>query len=223
MLAGQSGAGASGEETAGAGGTSAGTGGLDSSGGDAAQPGGAPAAGGAEEPGAGGAGACDAVVEEHEIAVGVHVTTCSEIQYATNPPSSGQHYPIWADFGEYDFPLPRGFWVHNLEHGAVVVSYNCPDGCADEVAQASAWLAELAPDASCPAGPPRVLIVPDPELDVRWAASAWGFTLRAECFATEAFTDFYLAYAGAGTAPEAFVCTPGNDLRAPDADVCGAH
>jgi hypothetical protein len=187
--------------------------------------GGAPALAGAGAGGtseAGGAGACQTIVQPQTLAAGVHVAVCSELSYATNPPSSGEHYGTWADFGVYDFPLPRGYWVHNLEHGAVVVTYNCPDGCADEVAAAAAWLGGLAPDAACPAGPPRVLLVPDPELDVRWGASAWGFTARSDCFDAAAFSDFYVSHGGQLPAPEWMLCGAGVDFRADGANTCGA-
>jgi hypothetical protein len=191
--------------------------------------GGAPAAAGAGADAAGtgstdlgGAGACEPVVAEQALADGIHVAACSVIAYATNPPSSGQHYGTWADFGEYDFALPRGYWVHNLEHGAVVVTYHCPEGCDDELAAARAWLAGLAPDANCPSGTPRVLLVPDPELDVRWAASSWGFTLRSDCFDAEAFSEFYVNHAGQMPAPEWMLCGSGFDFRAEGTNTCGA-
>jgi len=184
--------------------------------------GGATTDGGSPELPSGGANECNVVVQIQAPAPGIHVTECTAIDYATNPPSSGEHYPVWADFGVYDFPLPRGFWVHNLEHGAVVVTYNCPLGCADEVAAAAAWLAQLAPDATCAPGTPRVLLVPDPKLDVRWAASSWGFALRADCFDAAAFSDFYVKHAGQPLAPEYTLCSTGFDFRAPDADTCGA-
>jgi hypothetical protein len=184
---------------------------------------GAPSDGGGPDlPNGGAPPDCAVVVQQQALAAGIHVAACSAIDYATNPPSSGEHYPIWADFGAYDFPLPRGYWVHNLEHGAVVVTYNCPLGCADEVARASAWLAQLAPDAACAAGPARALLVPDPKLDVRWAASSWGFTLRAPCFDKAEFTDFYLKHVGQPLAPEAALCGTGVDFRADGADTCGA-
>jgi hypothetical protein len=173
--------------------------------------------------GAGGATACDIQVAEQPLAAGIHVTACSDVTYATNPPSSGPHYPVWADYGVYDFALPRGFWVHNLEHGSVVVTYHCPDGCADEVAAAATWLAGLEPDPSCPSGPARVLLLPDPLLDVRWAASSWGYTLRAGCFDAAAFTSFYTAHAGKSPAPEALVCSAGADFRDPANDACGVN
>jgi hypothetical protein len=178
---------------------------------------------GAELGGAGTGGVCSAVTGAHELDAGVHVAACSEITYSTNPPSSGEHYPSWADFGVYDFPLPRGYWVHNLEHGAVVVTYNCPAGCDDDVERASAWLAQLTPDAACSTGPARVLLVPDPLLDVPWAASAWGFTLRADCFDVEAFSTFVSDHVGQPTAPEYTLCNVGVDFRADGAETCGAN
>jgi hypothetical protein len=194
--------------------------GIPSEGGSPAVAGEPAGAGGASE--GGGAGACESAVEEQALADGIHVVACSEIAYATNPPSSGPHYGTWADFGVYDFALPRGYWVHNLEHGAVVVTYHCLEACDDELAAATTWLAGLAPDAACPAGRPRVLLVPDPELDVRWAASSWGFTLRSDCFDAEAFSAFYEAHAGQMPAPEWNLCGAGFDFRADGANTCGA-
>jgi hypothetical protein len=223
-------AGAAGRPEGGAGGSSGG-GGSASLGGDASgDSGGAGAAtggvvgdagaAGSSPSGGGGGGSCEAVEQEQELAAGIHVEACSDVTYATNPPSSGSHYPIWADYGVYDFALPRGYWVHNLEHGSVVVTYNC-QGCGAEVAAAKAWLAGLEPDATCASGPPRVLLLPDPKLDVRWAASSWGFTLRSDCFDAEAFSDFYVQHAGKAPAPEAAICTTGTDFRTSGA--CGVE
>jgi hypothetical protein len=228
-VGGSSGSAGSGGSSAGddAGGSNASGRGGEASGGEAhggAENGGGGAASSAGEAGsmtvvgAGGSGECQAVEKEQTLAAGVHVTACSDITYATNPPSSGEHYPVWADYGVYDFALPRGYWMHNLEHGSVVVTYNCQD-CAAEVDAAKAWLAALEPDATCASGPPRVLLLPDPALDVRWAASSWGFTLRADCFDSEAFSDFYLKHAGQAPAPEAAICATGTDFRASGA--CG--
>jgi hypothetical protein len=56
---------------------------------------------------------------------GVHVPIGSQVEYDSNPPSSGPHYPIWAAFRVYTSPVPRPYYVHDLEHGAVVLVYNC--------------------------------------------------------------------------------------------------
>lgn len=37
--------------------------------------------------------------------------------------NSGTHRPLWAKYGSYKF-LPKQRWIHNLEHGAVVMLYH---------------------------------------------------------------------------------------------------
>src|SRR4029434_4507222 len=56
-----------------------------------------------------------------------HVPLCSPVNYPTHPPTSGRHYRDWAQYKTYSIPVPHGFTVHNLEHGAIVISYNCPE------------------------------------------------------------------------------------------------
>ncbi len=141
-----------------------------------------------------------------------HVAACSEVSY-DNPPAGGPHYPQWAAFQSFTFPVPRGFWVHDLEHGAVVYSYNCSDsaeGCPEEVARVQAMIDALPGDPACSAATPRrVVLTPDPLLDVRWGVSAWGFTLRANCVDTERFRQFYLNHFARG--PED-LCNAGTDF-----------
>jgi hypothetical protein len=148
------------------------------------------------------------VETEHALEAPLHISLCSSTSYDSNPPSSGHHYPTWAAFGEYDFALPRGFWVHNLEHGAIVVSHRCDEDCGGELEAAKLWFAGLAVDDFCAAGGagPRALMVHDPRLDTEWAASAWGYTLTGSCFEPERFTQFYLDHVGNG--PEN-VCSSG--------------
>lgn len=62
-----------------------------------------------------------------------HVPEGSAITYRTNPPASGPHYPVPKDWGVYTDPVAPGYWVHNLEHGGVVVLYDCPSGCPSVV------------------------------------------------------------------------------------------
>jgi Protein of unknown function (DUF3105) len=167
-------------------------------------------------------GVCGAVIEAHAIEGANHVAVCSHVTYATKPPSSGDHYPIWAAYRSYSSPIPDGFWVHNLEHGAVVLSYDCPSGCPGDVAAAQSWIDSLPDDPQClpDAGGPRVRVImtPDPNLDVAFAASAWGWTLRANCFDPAAFAAFAQAHYGQG--PEVN-CAEGQDLSLGFQDGCG--
>ena len=53
-----------------------------------------------------------------------HVPEGQTVQYNTTPPTSGDHWPRWANCGFYQQGLPDELIVHNLEHGHIVVSYN---------------------------------------------------------------------------------------------------
>ena len=139
-----------------------------------------------------------------------HVTECSAITYAMNPPVYGDHYPHWAAYKSYSFPVPLGFLVHGLEHGAVELLYNCPQGCKDEVAVAQAFLDALPQDPRCTvAVKHQTLLSPDPTLPSRWAAVAWGHSLTADCFDGASFRRFYDANVGQG--PED-ICGDGADI-----------
>jgi hypothetical protein len=156
-------------------------------------------------------GACNVVPKSATGLTQLHHTACSPLDYPDNPPIGGDHYSVWAAFQSYSFAVPRGFWVHDLEHGAVVFSYNCPDGCVDEVAAVQALIDALPSDPLCEGMgvPRRVVLTPDPLLDVRWGLSAWGHTLRADCVDAERFQQFYLNHFGLG--PER-LCNPGSDF-----------
>ncbi|XP_063930790.1 uncharacterized protein LOC135142906 [Zophobas morio] len=58
----------------------------------------------------------------------LHKCMSDPIDYNVVIPTFGTHRPLWAKYGEYTF-LPRQRWVHNLEHGAVVMLYH---PCADK-------------------------------------------------------------------------------------------
>jgi hypothetical protein len=154
---------------------------------------------------------CGAVIEQQPVALGAHLPDCKYIDYATNPPSSGDHYATWIAHKTYSVPIPRGYVVHNLEHAATVIWYNCPGGCEAEIAAAQKFIDELPVDPLCPTSGPkrRVLMVPDPQLTTKWAASTWGWTLRAACFDRAAFAEFVSLHYGQG--PENF-CSDGIDL-----------
>jgi hypothetical protein len=136
---------------------------------------------------------------------------CDPVAYTTVPPSSGTHYPTWPAYKTYLTPVPWGFLVHGLEHGAVVIVYNCPAGCAAEVAAAQAWIDGLPGETACGGARPRLVLAPDPTLDVRWAATSWTWTLRACSFDQAMFNQFFTDHYGAGLE---VICSGGPDLSA---------
>jgi len=54
-----------------------------------------------------------------------HVTDIFDIEYDSNPPTSGKHFPMWAKKGMYDRLISDGYLIHSLEHGYVIISYDC--------------------------------------------------------------------------------------------------
>jgi len=100
-----------------------------------------------------------------------HVDVGTDIDWLTDPPQSGPHFPSWEAWGEHMEPVERGYWVHNLEHGGIVLLYNCPDGCEADLEVLRA-VVTARPDA-------RLLLTPDANLqDTRFAAASWTWVHR---------------------------------------------
>lgn len=169
------------------------------------------------------AGTCGVTTRKYDVGYAIHVEQGTPLTYVSNPPCGGNHYPIWAMFRSHPKPLPRGNWIHNLEHGGIVFTYRCPSraACPEIAAQLEALAASLPVDPLCEAPiRNRVVITPDPDLPegVTVAASAWGYTLVARCVDPTLFTAFYKEHVGRAT--ENF-CTDGAYLGDDDAGVVG--
>lgn len=54
-----------------------------------------------------------------------HIPVGEKVEYNSNPPTSGSHFADWIRSGVYETPKEDGYLVHSLEHGYVVMSYNC--------------------------------------------------------------------------------------------------
>lgn len=54
-----------------------------------------------------------------------HVPVGTKVEYNSNPPTSGNHYEEWVRAGVFDRPQEDGYLIHSLEHGYVIISYNC--------------------------------------------------------------------------------------------------
>ncbi|MCB9760334.1 MAG: DUF3105 domain-containing protein [Alphaproteobacteria bacterium] len=136
-----------------------------------------------------------------------HVT--DPVDYADPPPTSGPHNPCWLEPGVYTEEPPDERWVHTMEHGAVVYLYNCPDGCADEVAQLEALHQE---------DTQRTLVAPYSLMTSRFAAVAWQNRLLADCLEAERFRQFHNEHVD--NAPESTTAPPPEGCH--DADDTGA-
>lgn len=54
-----------------------------------------------------------------------HISDIGGVTYNSNPPTSGPHFEAWAKRGAYPYALSDGYLLHSLEHGYIVLSYNC--------------------------------------------------------------------------------------------------
>lgn len=156
-------------------------------------------------------GACDGMLTIESDTSAEHVDTGTEISWTNNPPTSGPHYPIWAAWDREYTQLPRGYYVHNAEHGGIVLLYRCDAGCPDVVAQLLDTARRMAPDPLCTSPiTKRVIVAPDPLLPdgVQVAAVAWNHAYTASCY--DSYIDTF-ARAHYAKAPENF-CGDGTSL-----------
>jgi hypothetical protein len=117
-----------------------------------------------------------------------------KFKYNSNPPTSGPHDLVWTKKGVYDKPQGDGHLIHSLEHGYVIISYNCQLGKLEvgsqklEVGTQSAQT-----DKDCLGFVNKVkvrvekdswklILVPRLNLDTNFALTAW---TRIEKFKTE--------------------------------------
>jgi len=54
-----------------------------------------------------------------------HVTDIAGVNYNSNPPTSGPHFAVWAKPGTYDRLISDGYLIHSMEHGYVIIWYDC--------------------------------------------------------------------------------------------------
>lgn len=134
------------------------------------------------------------------------------ITWTSCPPASGRHYE--APNG----PVPGGIygpgeearapgWVHNFEHGAIALLYNCDlaaDMCTDTGQKTLEDLLARWPDSpicKIPPGGLSPVIAPFKDMPYPFAAIVWDMVLPLQTLDEAAIFQFYAAY-GERFAPE---------------------
>lgn len=143
---------------------------------------------------------CDLDIEENLADEGqFHAPEGTGLVFATNPPNSGTHYPVWGKWGEHSEILGRGYYVHNMEHGAVVLLYRCDTPCPDTIAQLEQIMNSQPADDICFGTiKNRMILTQDPLLDVPVAAAAWRNIYRAPCVDAPSLNAFVKKHYGNG-------------------------
>lgn len=133
-----------------------------------------------------------------------HVAPGDKVTYAVCPPASGKHInqepqgPIPPKlYGPDEKPVPNG-WVHNLEHGGLVLLYSCDKGPCDAslTSQLQAFASQVPATAICkiPPGDVTPVIARFEQMPTRFAALLWDRALYLDTLDTKQIDDFYLRY-----------------------------
>ena len=145
-----------------------------------------------------------------------HVPTGSKVTYTYCAPASGSHYaqpaaPIAARvYGPGDNVIPQG-WIHNLEHGALVVLYQgsstgaTPDGQAQLKAFYDAFPAS--PVCQKPKGEIGPVIARFDQMNTPFQAIVWGRVLPLQTFDQATILAFWNQW-GERTNPEKQCAVP---------------
>ncbi|MBK9072914.1 MAG: DUF3105 domain-containing protein [Myxococcales bacterium] len=150
------------------------------------------------------AGTCG-FIEQFQTLPSPHSDDVDPAAWNSNPPTSGPHSPAWAGWNRAYENLPRVHWVHNLEHGGVVLAYRCDEPCPDVVQGLKDVILATPDDEACAAPVHhRLLLVHDPALpvDVQVAAVAWGVHYTATCLDAPTMAEFIADHYD--RAPESF-------------------
>jgi len=132
----------------------------------------------------------------------VPVMTSEHVPTDSDPPTSGPHYAEEARAGFFDsniYKYPAGYLVHNLEHGYIILWYNCTQlddaGCASLKSDMKSWMAEVDNF--------KVIAYPWDSSDVPLVMTSWGRILKMQTFAVAQARAFYEANLNRAPEPDA--------------------
>jgi hypothetical protein len=105
--------------------------------------------------------------------------------YNTDPPTSGPHFEGHVEQKISNQPIPKEIQVHELEHGGVLIQYNCKS-CDDLIAK----LEKHARSSE------HVIMAPYPGMDAKIALTAWGKLAKLNEYDEKIITEFIKVNAG---------------------------
>lgn len=124
--------------------------------------------------------------------------------YNSDPPSSGWHYSdsgaptLW---GVYTQEVQDEVFLHNEEHGGVVITYNPTLLPADQVKKLQALFAP--PYADSHFNPTKAIVTPRSKDTHPIELAAWTYTLNLDSYNQATLEKFYLQHVGQSPEPSA--------------------
>jgi Protein of unknown function (DUF3105) len=135
-----------------------------------------------------------------------HIDPSTQWTYKFYPPTSGPHYSVAGSapvpWGTVD-TLVEGQFVHNLEHGGIVILYNCPSGtdCTSLKNSLTDYVQKLVP-LEPTYGEPKIIMTPYSHgMTKKVALVAWHYIEFLDSYDQNAITQFYENHVDQG--PEA--------------------
>ena len=126
-----------------------------------------------------------------------HVPDGTAITPKHEPPSSGNHYASPVAAGAYPTELPSGNWVHNLEHGYIVVVYRCSGAeCSDLATQAKSVFNALPKEAKF--NEVKFVSTSYQSMTPKIAVLAWNKEQDMDIIDQKLISDFYNKYVDHG-------------------------
>jgi len=150
-----------------------------------------------------------------------HIPVGTDAFYNSNPPTSGPHYEVWTRASVLDAPPDDRFLLHSLEHGYIVMSYNCDlqnpliamvneASNSAKLATDSASLSEPFRSQDCTTlksnltkvfedkGKRKLIVVPRPDQNSPIILAAWNRMQKLNTFNQNAINGFIDAYRDQG-------------------------
>lgn len=156
-----------------------------------------------------------------------HVQTGDKVTYPVCPPASGKHVnktgygPLQPKvYGPDDQSIPNG-WVHNLEHGGLVLLYSCDRGACDTSGTTAlqAFSGQFPASAICKiaAGVVGPVVARFEQMPTKYAALVWDHVLYLDTLDTAQIDEFYLKYGEQVTTDGKWIAPPEPQCAAPTA------
>ncbi len=160
-----------------------------------------------------------------------HVQPGDHVTYPVCPPASGKHINVTGQgpippkvYGPDDKAVPNS-WVHNLEHGGLVLLYSCDKGACDSssLAALQAFTSQFPTSPVCQIPPGRIgpVVARFEQMPTRYAALLWDRALYLDTLDTNTIDQFFLRYGerlasdGTWVAPPEPQCTAPSPTPAP--------
>ena len=121
--------------------------------------------------------------------------------YNSVPATSGWHYsqplaPV--SWGVHSSFIPEEKRLHNLEHGGISITYNCPEGCEDIISELKG-IVERARDENM-----KILLSPYPGTERKITLTSWTFIQSFDNYDKGKIIDFIDSHHNSPNSPEPY-------------------